>query len=101
MQIIITARHTDIPDALRARAEDMLAKLGKLAQRAVRAEAIFDVDHQRQIVELHMQLPRQQLLVATAEAAEFRSALDRAMEKLRHQIEKEVGRQHQNQVKTG
>lgn len=100
MQILITARHTDIPDALRARAEEMLAKLGKMAHRPVRAEAIFDVDHQRQIVELQMQLPRQPVLVAKAEGSEFRTALDRAGEKLRHQIEKEVGR-IQHQVKAG
>lgn len=100
MQIQITARHTEIADGLRDRAEEMLQKLGRMAHRPVRAEAIFDVDHQRQIVELHMQLPRQQLLVAKAEAGEFRTALDRAVEKLRNQIEKEVGRLQQ-QVKAG
>lgn len=100
MQILITARHTDVPDALRARTEEMLEKLGRLAHRAVRAEAIFDAAHQQHVVELHMQLPRSQLLVAKGEAPEFRTALDRAVEKLRVQIEKETGRM-QDQVKAG
>ncbi|MEX1050387.1 MAG: ribosome-associated translation inhibitor RaiA [Gemmatimonadales bacterium] len=99
MQIRITARHSEIPADVRERAEDTLTRLGRLAPRPVRAAAVFDLDHQRHIVELQMHLPRQGLLVAKAEATEFRTALDRAADKLRHQIEKEVGRLQQ--VKAG
>lgn len=98
MQILITARHSHVPDDVRTRTEELLDKLGRLAHRPVRAEAVFDVDHQRPIVELHMQLPQKSLLVAKAEAEDFRSALDRAAEKLRHQIEKETGRMQQVQA---
>jgi len=39
-------------------------------------------------VELKMSLPRGQTLISTAEETDFRSALDRAAEKLRSQLEK-------------
>ena len=51
-------------------------------------EIVFDDDHQRRVVELKMWLPPGQTLVATAEATDFRTALDRAAEKLRSQLEK-------------
>jgi ribosome-associated translation inhibitor RaiA len=35
-----------------------------------------------------MRLPRGQILIASGEAADFRSALDRAVDKLRSQLDK-------------
>lgn len=92
MQIIVAARHVEIPDALRERAEQLLEKVGRIAHRPQRAEVVFDNDHQARVVELKMLLPRGQVLLARAEAADFRSALDKAVEKLRHQAEKDAGR---------
>lgn len=92
MQTIITARHCEIPDALRARAEEVVEKLGRVAHRPQRAEVVFDDDHQRKVVELLIHLPQGQTLVASAEATDFRTALDRAAEKLRHQAERSADR---------
>ncbi len=89
MKIIVTARHTDLPDGMRERAREVLDKLGKIAHRAQRAEAVFDHEHQRHVVELRMQVPRSVVHVASAEADDFRTALDRAAEKLRHQLDKD------------
>lgn len=88
MHTTVTARHCEIPDDLRARALDVTGKLAKLAHRPQRLEIVFDDDHQRRLVELKMSLPRGQLLVASGEAADFRTALDRAAEKLRSQLDK-------------
>jgi ribosomal subunit interface protein len=88
MRTIVTARHCQIPDALKQRAEDLMTKAAKLGHRAQRAEAVFDADHGRKVVELHLYFPRGRVNVASAEADDFRSALDQAVDKLRHQLDK-------------
>ena len=88
MKITITARHCDIPDDLRERAASLMEKLAKMAHRPQRTEIVFDEDHQRKVVELRMYLPRQQTHLASAEATDFRTALDRAIEKLRPQLDR-------------
>lgn len=88
MHTTVTARHCEIPDDLRARAEEISDKLAKIAHRPQRMEVVFDDDHQRRVVELKMWLPRGQTLIASGEATDFRTALDRAAEKLRSQLDK-------------
>ena len=88
MQVTITARHCEIPDELRARASELIEKLAKRAHRPQRAEVVFDQDHSRRIVELRMYLPQGQTRIASAEADDFLSALDRAVSKLRPQLER-------------
>lgn len=88
MKTTVTARHCEVPEEIRTRAAEVTEKLARLAPRPQRMEIVFDDDHQRRVVELKMSLPRGQTLIATAEEADFRTALDRAAEKLRSQLEK-------------
>ena len=88
MKMTVTARHCDIPDDLRDRATELVEKAAKLAARPHRAEIIFDEDHQQKIVELQLYLAGGQVRVCTAEASDFRTALDRALDKLRNQLDK-------------
>lgn len=88
MQTIITARHCEVPDDLRQRAAEQMDKLARIASRPQRAEVIFDVDHQKKIVELRLSQPQGRVNVATAEADDFGTALDRAVQRLRHQLDK-------------
>ena len=92
MKTTVTARHCEIPEEVRTRAEEVADKLARLAHRPLRMEIVFDDDHQRRLVELKMRLPRGQTLVATGEETDFRTALDRAAEKLRSQLEKTASR---------
>lgn len=92
MRVTVTARHCEIPEELRIRAEDLVTKVTKSAHRPQRAEIIFDADHGTKVVELHVKLPRGQVKIASAEADDFRSALDRAVDKLRSQLDKDSGR---------
>lgn len=92
MQITITARHCDVPEEIRTRAQEVGEKLARQAHRPQRMEIVFDEDHQRRVVELKMSLPRGQTLIATAEETDFRTALDRAADKLRSQLEKNTQR---------
>lgn len=88
MRTIITARHCEIPDELRERAEEQVGKVAKAAHRPRRAEVVFDADHGVKVVELQLYLPQGQVKVASAEASDFRSALDSAVGKLRNQLGK-------------
>lgn len=88
MRTTVTARHCDIPEELRARAATLIAKVAKAAHRPQRAEVVFDADHGQKVVEIHLYLPRGQVKIASAEADDFRSALDRAVDKVRNQLDK-------------
>jgi ribosomal subunit interface protein len=88
----VTARHCELPEEIRTRAEEVADKLARMAHRPQRMEIVFDNDHQRRIVELKMWLPRGQTLVASGDETDFRTALDRAAEKLRSQLEKNAAR---------
>ena len=92
MRTAITARHCEIPADLRERAAGLMDRLAKLAHRPQKAEIIFDDDHQRKVVELLLRLPRGQTRVASAETSDFHTALDRAAEKLKHQLDKHATR---------
>lgn len=89
MKTTITARHCEIPDDLRERARTLVERLARVAHRPQSAEVLFDEDHQRRLVELILHLPRGQYRVASAEAGDFLTALDRAADKLKHQLGKD------------
>jgi ribosomal subunit interface protein len=88
MQTTITARHCEIPDALRERAAAVVDRLGGIASRAIEATVVFDEDGLRRTAEIRLHVVRGEVLVATGEADDHRTALDRAEEKLRRQLEK-------------
>jgi len=88
MQTTITARHCEISDALRERALAVVERLSNIATRPMEASVVFDTDGQQQTAELRLHLAAGDLLVAGGEAADHRTALDRAEEKLRKQLEK-------------
>jgi ribosomal subunit interface protein len=92
MRTTLTARHCEIPEDMKERTETLVAKLAKAAHRPQRAEVVFDADHGQKVVELHLYLPRGQVKVATGEAADFRTALDSAVAKMRNQLDKEPRR---------
>ncbi len=92
MRTTVTARHCEIPDELKERAASLVAKVAKAAHRPQRAEVVFDADHGQKVVELHLYLPRGQVKIATAEAADFLTALDSAVAKVRNQLDKEPRR---------
>lgn len=88
MKVTVTARHCDVDDELRDRAVDLIQRAAKRVSRPQRAEIIFDNDHNRKVVEFQLYLPRGSVHVASAEAADFRTALDLTDSKLRNQLDK-------------
>ena len=49
---------------------------------------MFDTDGTDQTVEIRLHVPRGEILVARGEGADHRTALDRAEERLRRQVER-------------
>ena len=92
MQTTITARHTEISEALRERALTVVERLSNIATRPIEATVVFDTEGLQRTAELRLHVPRGEVLVAKAEAGDHRTALDRAEDKLRKQLEKASAR---------
>jgi ribosomal subunit interface protein len=92
MQTTITARHTEISEALRERALTVAERLGSFATRPIEATVVFDTEGPQQTAELRLHVSRGEVLVAKGEAEDHRTALDRAEDKLRKQLEKASAR---------
>ena len=88
METTITARHGEIPEALRTRVARLVERLARLATRPTAAHVTFDLEHQRATAELRLVAARGVVHVASAAAADHRTALDRVAAKLRRQLDK-------------
>lgn len=88
MQTTITVRHTEIPDTLRERAAAVVDRIGDIAGRATEATVVFDADGLLRTAEIRLKVAGGDVLVARGEADDPRTALDRAEDKLRRQVEK-------------
>jgi ribosome-associated translation inhibitor RaiA len=90
MQTTITARHQDMPDDLKA---FVLAVVDRLAARALRptsARVTFDRSKAGIGAEIVLNAARDAVFVASATAADHRTALDRAAAKVRRQLIKKA-----------
>ncbi len=92
MRITVTARHCEIPDELRKRAREVVQRLEKVAARSLEARVVFDTNHQGKTVEVRLYRPQGRVHIATGSATDHRSALDRAVAKVRRQIDKRPAR---------
>lgn len=89
MHITVSARHdVRLVDALRTRAHEALDRLGHIGNRVIEGTAIFDSIAGSAWVEFRMHLTGGTMLVATAEAPDHRTALDRVEEKVRRQVQR-------------
>jgi ribosomal subunit interface protein len=86
MKPTITTRHCEISEALRERAASVVERLQTLASRPMDSTVVFGLDGTGQTVEIRLHLARGEVLVARGEGVDHRSALDRAEEKLRRQV---------------
>jgi ribosomal subunit interface protein len=92
MQTTITVRHSEVSDALRQRAITVVERLGNVAARPMEMTVVFDEDGLVQTAELRLHLAKGEILVAKGTGSDHRSALDRAEEKLRRQLERASAR---------
>ena len=88
MQTTITARHCEISDGLRERAQAIVERLGGIAPRAMESTVVFDSEGTQQTAELRLRVAGGEILVARGVGRDHRTALDRAEERLRRQLER-------------
>jgi ribosomal subunit interface protein len=88
MQTTITVRHSEISEALRERAVTVVERLGNVATRPMEMAVVFDADGLELTAELRLHIARGEILVAKGEGPDHRTALDRAEDRLRRQLER-------------
>jgi len=87
MNMLITARHCRIDDELRELTRSRLERVLRKAHRPHRVEVIFSRDADRSVVEVQLYVPRAKVFVCKADADDFRTALDRALDKLQNHLD--------------
>lgn len=88
MDTTVSARHCEITPDLTERARGVMERVRHYSQHALEAHVVFDDEAGAQRVEVRLHVRGGQILVATATEADHRTALDRAEEKIRRQVEK-------------
>ncbi len=88
MEVRITSRHTTLPESLRARTEELLAKLNKYDARVSVAAVVFDEVKNSKKIEVILHIDRNAPIVATGEGDEFSEALSQVNERLVRQVRK-------------
>jgi ribosomal subunit interface protein len=88
MDTTISARHCEISEALRDRTLAVTDRLAQLSPHALDATVVFDVTPTESTAEIRLHVRGGKFLVGAGSAADHRTALDRAEEKLRPQLEK-------------
>ena len=89
MRIQITARHCNVPDALLRRTEEQIQKLSRYDPRVGSAEVTYTEEKHSRKVEVVLHIDGAQPVVAHAEAREFRSALDKAIDRVTRMLKRE------------
>ena len=92
MRISITARHVEVPEELRARARDLLSRLARIASRPHDGQVIFSENHGVPAAEVRLHTVRGKILVGMSDGADHRSALDKAVARVRRQLDKPAGK---------
>jgi putative sigma-54 modulation protein len=86
MQIIISGRHVELAESLREHLEERFDRLGRFDENVSRIEVTLSEEKKRCMVEANVSVRRGTSIHAGAEAADFRTAVDRTHEKLSRQL---------------
>jgi ribosome-associated translation inhibitor RaiA len=92
MDPVITARHCDVPPELRQRAVAIIERVSAIAGRPMETAVVFDVEASQSTAELRLHVAQGDVFIARGEGPDHGTALDRAEEKLRKQLERSAGR---------
>jgi putative sigma-54 modulation protein len=87
MQITVTFRHVEPTPALRAYAEEKLARVKKYLRRPIDAHVILSVAKERHAAEITLKADHVTMFAAE-ETHDLYSAIDLALDKLEHQAQK-------------
>lgn len=88
MRTTISVRHCEITEALRARAESTMTRLAHLSPHALESKVVFDRGPASHQVEIRLHVRGGLVLAGAGRGRDHRTALDRAEDKLRRQLER-------------
>jgi len=91
MNITTTARHYDLPPALKDYAEGKVHNLKRYFDHIVNAHLIFSLEKYRQCVEITLHVNGKDF-VSESESEDMYLSVDRAVEKLEQQLKRHAGR---------
>ncbi|MEJ2203811.1 MAG: ribosome-associated translation inhibitor RaiA [Gemmatimonadota bacterium] len=82
MRVQVAARHCQIPDSTRTRAEYLVGRLTKYEPGIASADVVFEEEKLQKRVEAILSIARSEPVIATGEGQDFRTALDKAVDRL-------------------
>ena len=98
MRITVSERNCQVPPAVIERTHAQVGRLSKYEGRATAAEVVFmDEKHTRK-VELIVHVDGASHVVARGDGADFRSALDQSIDRLRRQLREQRDRRRNHQA---
>lgn len=89
MQVTLTARQCTVQDGTRAHAERRVSRLRRIETRPMEVELAFAAEHGERRVEARLGVAGAGIYVARGSAPTFRTALDRAVERLEKQLKRD------------
>ncbi len=92
MRVTITARHCNLTPELRNRVGTVMDRLGQRTPFAQGATVVLDESAGRATTEIRFRLSGGSVLLATSDADDHRTALDRSERKIRRQLERPVAK---------
>ena len=91
MDVRISARHCTITDNTRDHAQSRVQRVTRFEPRATAAEILFSQENAFKHAEIRVTVPGGSQVQSHGEAETFRSALDRAAERLERQLRRRRG----------
>ena len=88
MEITINARHCTVPDSLRNQAAQRIDRLQRLHRRLTGGTIMFDVEREVRRAEARLAVAGGPPLIARAEGATLRAAMDGALDRLERQLKR-------------
>jgi ribosomal subunit interface protein len=89
LRVQIAARHCDVPDSVRRRTEEQIGRLAKYDPRVGAAEVVYEEEKRTKKVEVVLSVDRSEPVVARGEGEEFRTALDKAVDRLSRMLKRQ------------
>ena len=88
MDIKVSSRHTDVPEAVRSYVREKAEKLDRYYDRLMSVDVVMDVQGDRQIVEMIARADHKLQFVAKHEDAELYATIDHVAKELEAQLRK-------------
>ncbi len=91
MQKIITARHFDLTEEVKAHAEEEIERLSRYAENILSAEMVLDVERHRRVAELRVKAFNS-TMSGTGDTDDMYNSIAAAVDKVKGQLKKYKGK---------